>query len=42
MASVSSELLKRIRLPGLIGPILVSLIIDGPGGLGLVTNLTVV
>lgn len=41
-ASLASELFKRIRLPGLIGPVLVGLIIGGPGGFGLVTNLTVI
>jgi CPA2 family monovalent cation:H+ antiporter-2 len=41
-ASLSSEFFKRIRLPGLIGPILVGLIIGGPGGLGLVTSLAIV
>jgi len=42
IASLGSEFFKRIRLPGLIGPVLVGLIIGGPGGLGLVTNLTVI
>ena len=41
-ASLASELFKRIHLPGLIGPVLVGLLIGGPGGLGLVTNLTVI
>jgi Kef-type K+ transport system membrane component KefB len=42
VASLSLEFFKRIRLPGLIGPILVGLVIGGPGGLGIVTNLTVI
>jgi Kef-type K+ transport system membrane component KefB len=42
VASLGSEFFKRIRLPGLIGPVLVGLVIGGPGGLGLVTNLTVI
>lgn len=42
IASLSSEFFKRIRLPGLIGPVLVGLVIGGPGGLGLVTSLTVI
>jgi CPA2 family monovalent cation:H+ antiporter-2 len=41
-ASLSSEMFKRIHLPGLIGPILVGLVIGGPGGLGIVSNLTVI
>jgi CPA2 family monovalent cation:H+ antiporter-2 len=42
VASLSSELFKRIRLPALIGPTLVGLVIGGPGGLGLVSNLTII
>ncbi len=42
VASLGSELFKRLRLPGLIGSVLVGLVIGGPGGLGLVTNLTVI
>ncbi len=41
-ATVVSGLLKGIRLPGVIGAILVGLFIGGPGGLGLVTDLTAV
>lgn len=42
VASLSTELFKRMRLPGLIGPILVGVVIGGPGGLGLVTSLTII
>ena len=42
LASLSLEFFKRIRLPGLIGPVLIGLIIGGPGGLGLITSLTVI
>jgi len=42
VAALSSEVFKKLHVPSLIGPILVGLIIGGPGGLGLVTNLTVV
>lgn len=42
LSSLASELFKRARLPGLIGAIIVGLFIGGPGGLGLVTDLTVV
>lgn len=42
VSSIASELFKRARLPGLIGAIIVGLFLGGPGGLGLVTDLTVV
>jgi len=42
VSSIASELFKRLRLPSLIGPILVGVFIGGPGGLGLVTDLTVI
>jgi len=42
VAALSSEFFKRIRLPSLIGPILVGLVIGGPGGIGLVTNLAII
>jgi len=42
VSSVVAEFFKRIRLPGLIGAILVGLFIGGPGGLGLVTDFTVI
>jgi len=42
VSSLSLELFKRVQLPGLIGPVLVGLVIGGPGGLGLVTSLTVI
>jgi CPA2 family monovalent cation:H+ antiporter-2 len=41
-SSLGSELFKKLRLPGVIGAILVGLFIGGPGGLGLVTDLTVI
>lgn len=41
-AALSAELFKKLRLPGVIGAILVGLFIGGPGGLGLVTDLTVI
>lgn len=42
ISSLGSELFKKFRLPGVIGAILVGLFIGGPGGLGLVTDLTVI
>src|SRR5690554_4393021 len=42
VSSLGSELFKKFRLPGVIGAILVGLFIGGPGGLGLVTDLTVI
>ncbi|MCW4001051.1 MAG: cation:proton antiporter [Candidatus Bathyarchaeota archaeon] len=42
ISSLGSELFKKLRLPGVIGAILVGLFIGGPGGLGLVTDLTVI
>lgn len=42
VSSLGSELFKRLRLPGVIGAILVGLFIGGPGGFGLVTDLTVI
>jgi monovalent cation:H+ antiporter-2, CPA2 family len=41
-SSLGSELFKKLRLPGVIGAILVGLFIGGPGGLGLITDLTVI
>lgn len=41
-SSLGSELFKKLRLPGVIGAILVGLFIGGPGGIGLVTDLTVI
>lgn len=42
VSSLVSGVFKRFRLPGVIGAILVGLFIGGPGGLGLVTDLTVI
>jgi len=42
IASFASELFKKIKLPGLIGAILVGLFLGGPGGIGLVTDLNLV
>ncbi|MEM3573850.1 MAG: cation:proton antiporter [Nitrososphaeria archaeon] len=42
IASLASELFKKIKLPGLIGAILVGLFLGGPGGIGLVTDLNLV
>ena len=42
VSSLGSELFKKLRLPGVIGAILVGIFIGGPGGLGLVTDLTVI
>lgn len=42
IASLSSEFFKRVHLPRLIGPVLVGVVIGGPGGLGLVTSLTII
>ncbi|MBC7090831.1 MAG: cation:proton antiporter [Nitrososphaeria archaeon] len=42
VASLASELFKKIKLPGLIGAILVGLFLGGPGGIGLVTDLNLV
>ena len=41
-SSLGSELFKKFRLPGVIGAIVVGLFIGGPGGLGLVTDLSVI
>jgi CPA2 family monovalent cation:H+ antiporter-2 len=41
-AALGAELFKKLRLPGVIGAIIVGLFIGGPGGLGLVTDLTVI
>lgn len=42
VSSLASELFKRVRLPGLIGAIVVGIFIGGPGGIGLVTDLDVI
>jgi len=42
VSSLGSELFKKLKLPGVIGAILVGLFIGGPGGLGLITDLTVI
>lgn len=42
VSSLGSELFKKLKLPGVIGAILVGIFIGGPGGLGLVTDLTVI
>ncbi len=42
LSSLGSELFKKIKLPGVIGAILVGIFIGGPGGLGLVTDLAVI
>jgi CPA2 family monovalent cation:H+ antiporter-2 len=42
VSSIASEMFKRIRLPGIIGAILVGILIGGPGGIGLVTDLNVI
>jgi CPA2 family monovalent cation:H+ antiporter-2 len=42
VSALAIALFKRLRLPGLIGAILVGLFIGGPGGLGLVTDSAVV
>jgi CPA2 family monovalent cation:H+ antiporter-2 len=42
VSSIVAEFFKRIKLPGLIGAIVVGLFIGGPGGLGLVTDFTVI
>lgn len=42
LSSLGSEFFKKLRLPGVIGAIVVGLFIGGPGGLGLVTDLTVI
>lgn len=42
ISTLGSELFKKLRLPGVIGAILVGIFIGGPGGLGLVTDLTVI
>lgn len=42
VSSLAAELFKNLKLPGLIGAILVGLFIGGPGGLSLVTDLTVI
>ena len=42
VSSLGSEIFKKLRLPGVIGAILVGLFMGGPGGFGLVTDLTVI
>lgn len=42
LSSLGSEIFKKLRLPGVIGAIVVGLFIGGPGGLGIVTDLTVI
>jgi CPA2 family monovalent cation:H+ antiporter-2 len=42
LSSLGSELFKKLKLPGVIGAVLVGLVIGGPGGLGLVTDSTVI
>lgn len=42
VSSIASELFKRMKLPSLIGAIIVGIFLGGPGGLGLVTDLTVI
>ena len=42
ISSMVSDFFKHIRLPGIIGAILVGLFIGGPGGLGFITDLTVI
>ncbi|MEM2098460.1 MAG: cation:proton antiporter [Candidatus Bathyarchaeia archaeon] len=42
IASLGSELFKKLKLPGVIGAILVGIFIGGAGGLGLVTDLTAI
>lgn len=42
VSSLASELFKRVKLPGLIGAIVVGIFIGGPGGIGLVTDLDVI
>ncbi|MCW4007227.1 MAG: cation:proton antiporter [Candidatus Bathyarchaeota archaeon] len=42
VASICSELFRKSKLPGVIGAILVGLFIGGPGGLGLIRDVTVI
>ncbi|MEM2081005.1 MAG: cation:proton antiporter [Candidatus Bathyarchaeia archaeon] len=42
VASICSELFRKFKLPGVIGAILVGLFIGGPGGLGLIRDVTVI
>lgn len=42
VASLVAGLFKRFNLPGLIGAILVGFFIGGPGGLGFITDLTII
>ncbi|MEM3404256.1 MAG: cation:proton antiporter [Nitrososphaeria archaeon] len=42
VSSIAIEIFKRIRLPGLIGAILVGIFLGGPGGLGFVNDLNVI
>lgn len=42
VASLAAALFRRLGLPGLIGAILVGFFIGGPGGLGFITDLTIV
>ncbi|MEM3378052.1 MAG: cation:proton antiporter [Candidatus Bathyarchaeia archaeon] len=42
VTSICSELFRKIKLPGVIGAILVGLFIGGQGGLGLIRDVTVI
>lgn len=42
IASLVAGLFKRVNLPGLIGAILVGFFIGGPGGFGIITDLTII
>jgi len=42
ISSIASELFRRAKLPPLIGAIVVGIFIGGPGGVGLVNDLTTV
>jgi monovalent cation:H+ antiporter-2, CPA2 family len=42
VSSLVSEFFKKLKLPGIIGAIIVGIFIGGSGGLGLVTDLSVI
>jgi monovalent cation:H+ antiporter-2, CPA2 family len=42
VSSIVSEFFKKLKLPGIIGAIIVGIFIGGSGGLGIVTDLSVI
>jgi CPA2 family monovalent cation:H+ antiporter-2 len=42
VSSLVSEFFKKLKLPSIVGAIIVGILIGGPGGLGLVSDLTII